>query len=54
MPKIKVNGRINKMNGNDDIRLRVVYKEGHATDGATPLAVSAKSLAPQTELEPAG
>ena len=35
MPKIKVNGRINKVNGNDGVRLRAAYKEEHAADGVT-------------------
>lgn len=54
MPKIKVNGRINKVNGNNDVRLRVVNKEEHRTKGGNALAVSTNSLAPQAELEPAG
>lgn len=33
MPKIKVNGRINKVNGNNGVRLRAVYKGGRADDG---------------------
>lgn len=36
MPKIKVNGRINKVNGNYDARLRAVYKEEHRAKGVTP------------------
>ncbi len=54
MPKIKVNGRINKVNGNNDVRLRVVNKEEHRAKGGNALAVSTNSLAPQAELEPAG
>ena len=54
MPKIKVNGRINKVNGNKDACLRAVYKEEHATDGDIALAASTKRLAPLTELKPAG